>query len=92
MNTEQRIISCISWMMQISPNELHKHTHFKDDLEMDSLDLMMLIVDLESWFKVTLSEKEVDNIETIHDASTSIDKRLFFNGLSQSANGQIIVL
>ena len=76
MNTEQKIITRISWMTNLSPDRIHRHTHLKDDLLLDSLDIMMLIVELESWFRVTLSTKEVEGIETINDACNCIESRL----------------
>ncbi|MEL6924652.1 MAG: phosphopantetheine-binding protein [Bacteroidota bacterium] len=76
MNTEQIIISRLSWITQTPPSRMHRHTHFKNDLHFDSIDTMMLIVDLESWFQVTLSTQEVETIETIHDACLCIDGHL----------------
>ena len=38
-----------------------------DDLQLDSLDLITLVVDLESEYKVRINERVLDGIETVKD-------------------------
>ena len=74
MTTEERIINMVSWVADVAPSKIHIHTSLKDDLQMDSIDVMSLIVQLERWFKVNLTTEEVESIETIYDVANCIQK------------------
>jgi len=43
-------------------------THFRDDLEADSLDLYELVMELEDTYGVKMSEQEAEGIETVGQA------------------------
>ena len=74
MNIQDRVISIVSWESSISPKRISLTTSLKDDLNLDSIDLMVLILKLENWFDITLSNDEVEKIETIKDARDYIHK------------------
>lgn len=76
MNVQERIISMTSWVANVPPARICPSTSLKDDLNLDSIDLMLLIVKLEKWFNVTLTSDEVENIETVKDASDYINRYL----------------
>jgi acyl carrier protein len=48
----------------------------KDDLDIDSLDLVEVAMTLEDVFSLTLQEDEVDNIKTVGDIASLIEARL----------------
>ena len=48
----------------------------KDDLDIDSLDLVEVAMTLEDVFSLTLQEDEVDNIKTVGDIVALIEARL----------------
>jgi acyl carrier protein len=48
----------------------------KDDLDIDSLDLVEVAMTLEDVFSLTLQEDEVDNIKTVGDIVSLIEARL----------------
>ncbi len=72
MNTHDRVIYMISWAASVPQAQLCPTTNLKDDLNLDSIDFMLLIVKLEKWFNVILSEEEVESIETVKDATSCI--------------------
>jgi acyl carrier protein len=43
-------------------------THFRDDLDADSLDLYELVMELEDTYGVTMSEQEAEGIVTVGQA------------------------
>jgi len=76
MNTQQRIINMVSYLAGVPVSQICATTNFKEDLELDSIDYMLLIVKLEKWFKVELTSEEVERIETVKDANTAITRYL----------------
>ena len=48
----------------------------KDDLDIDSLDLVEVAMALEDVYSLTLEEDEVDNIKTVGDIVSLIEARL----------------
>jgi acyl carrier protein len=48
----------------------------RDDLDIDSLDLVEVAMTLEDVFSLTLQEDEVDNIKTVGDIVSLIEARL----------------
>ena len=76
MPSQDRIISIISWVANVPPTNIQASTHLKDDLEMDSLDIMLLITKLENIYQVRLSTDEIEKIETVQDANRFFSKVL----------------
>ncbi len=76
MNIQDRVISMVSWEASISPRSISLTTSLKNDLNLDSIDLMLLILKLENWFNITLSNDDVENIDTVKDAHDYINKYL----------------
>jgi len=73
MTTQEKVISMVSWVADVPATHVCPTTNIKDDLNLDSIDVMMLIVKLEKWFDVILSTEEVEAIETVKDASDCIN-------------------
>jgi acyl carrier protein len=67
--TQERVIDLISWRLNIPSSQIHPYTHLKDDLYLDAIDILLLIIELESRFNVFLTPEEVEAIETVQDAS-----------------------
>ncbi len=67
--TQDRVIHLISGMCKVPSSRIHPFTSLRDDLHLDSVDMLLLIAALESDFKVYLTSEEADAIETVRDAS-----------------------
>ena len=63
-----------SYIANVPPSHVCETTHFSEDLELDSIDILTLILQLEKWFGVLLTNAEVDNIETVKDAVDCFSK------------------
>ena len=50
-------------------------THFRDDLEADSLDLYELVMELEDTYGVKMSEQEAEGIVTVGQAVDFVSER-----------------
>ena len=51
-------------------------THFRDDLDADSLDLYELVMELEDTYGVTMSEQEAEGIVTVGQAVDFVVSRV----------------
>lgn len=76
MTTVDKIIHLISWIANVPTSNISVSTHIREDLDVDSIDFMLFIVRLEKLFNVSLSNEEVENIETVKDVSDYVSRRL----------------
>lgn len=71
MNKEiiaQRINACLVEEFELDPDALKPQAHLFDDLELDSLDIVDLVVVLESEFQFKIREEErIREIRTLGD-------------------------
>jgi acyl carrier protein len=78
MKPIDKIIHLVSWMANVPTNQIFPSTHIKEDLEIDSIDFMLLVVQMEKLFDVVLSNEQVEAIETVKDANDLITRELAF--------------
>ena len=76
MNVQQRVISMTSWVANVPPSQICLSTAIQEDLNLDSIDYMLLIVKLEKWFNVILTIEQVEQIETVKDITDYIKLKL----------------
>ena len=72
--TQDKVISLISFKLNVPSSRINPYTHLEDDLHLDDFDLMLLIAELESGFNIYLSPEEVKAIKTVQDASFFFQK------------------
>ena len=54
--------------LDLDPARIDESTHFKDDLEADSLDLYTLVQELEDSYGVTMSDEQAARIRSVGQA------------------------
>ena len=54
--------------LEVDPDVISDATHFRDDLDADSLDLYELVMELEDTYGISVSEEEAARIETVQQA------------------------
>ena len=54
--------------LELDPARIDESTHFKDDLEADSLDLYTLVQELEDSYGVVMSDEQAARIQTVGQA------------------------
>ena len=54
--------------LDIDPSRIDESTHFKNDLEADSLDLYTLVQELEDSYGVTMTDEQAAQIQTVKQA------------------------
>jgi acyl carrier protein len=61
----------------IGPELLGPHVALGDDLAVDSLDLLEVVIDLESAFGICVPEREIDRVRTVADLVHVVAKYLW---------------
>jgi acyl carrier protein len=54
--------------LEIDPARITEETHFKQDLDADSLDLYTLVQELEDTYGVKMSDEQAANVQTVRQA------------------------
>jgi acyl carrier protein len=62
--------------LELDPGEIADGTHFREDLDADSLDLYELVMELEDTYGIGMSEEEAAGIETVGQAVDFVHERL----------------
>lgn len=70
----ERIVEIIKEQLNIDDIEINEETSFKDDLGVDSLDLLELIMAFEEEYGVELNPEELESVATVGDAMEFIKK------------------
>lgn len=71
----EKIISYLSEQVELDPETLSAETTF-ESLDLDSLDLVEMLVELESEAGVELPEEETQGLETLGDLAALIESKL----------------
>ena len=63
----------------VSQEDIKPEAKFTDDLGADSLDMVELIMEFESEFKVTIPDDDTEEILTVRDAENYLRNKLNYN-------------
>lgn len=73
-DTLKKVIDLMSLMLNIPVNKIRPFTSLRDDLLLDTIDVMLLVAALESKFDVYLSPEEAESIQTVQDITLLLQK------------------
>ena len=71
---KEKVISMISTQLGKSESDIKLDSHFIEDLEADSLDLVELIMSMEDEFDVEIADEDAEKILKVSDAINYIIK------------------
>lgn len=73
----EKLIDAIADVLEIEESEISADSKFVDDLGADSLDVMEIIMSLESEFNIKINMEELaGSINTVGDAANEIEKAI----------------
>lgn len=64
----QKVTDILVEQLGVEPNDVTMESHFIDDLNADSLDIVELIMALEQEFDTSIPDEEAERITTVGDA------------------------
>lgn len=74
-NISVRVQLMIIDRLAVDADRVTFDTHIKDDLDADSLDVLELVLDLESEFCITIPDEEVEKISTVGHLVNLVEER-----------------
>ncbi len=75
MEIREKLIALISEATKTEPEKLTEETNFINDLNLDSLDMVEMLMKLEDEFDIEIPETETDNLKTLGDVIKYLDKK-----------------
>ncbi|MBP5623724.1 MAG: acyl carrier protein [Lachnospiraceae bacterium] len=70
----EKIVDIIREQLNIDDIDINEDTSFKDDLGVDSLDLLELVMAFEEEYNIELNPEELEGISTVGDIMEFIKK------------------
>ena len=72
---EQKVINLVCEATKIDIAKIKPTTSFVDDLNLDSLDIVELMMKMEDEFEVEIPEEEAEGLKTVQDVITNISSK-----------------
>ena len=72
----QKVREHLSAELEIPLGQISEETRLREDLDAESLDLYVLVMELEDTYGISVSEEEAADIETVADAVDFVAGRL----------------
>ncbi len=72
---EQRVVKLISDATKIDAAKINAETSFVDDLNLDSLDIVELMMKMEDEFGVEIPESEAEGLRKVKDVVAYLEKK-----------------
>ncbi len=76
VSVEERVIETVCEHLAVSKDQVKRETNFTDDLGADSLDLVELMMELETEFEIQIPDEEAERIKTVGEAVDYIERQL----------------
>ena len=71
---EQKVTDILVAKLGIEPEKVKSEANFKDDLGGDSLDLMMVIMGIENYFSISVSDEDAYQAKTVGDICDMVEQ------------------
>ena len=71
---EQKVIKLVSEATKVEAAKITPATSFIDDLNLDSLDIVELMMKMEDEFEVEIPEEDAEGLKTVQDVITYLSK------------------
>ncbi|MBF0312245.1 MAG: acyl carrier protein [Oligoflexia bacterium] len=72
---QEKIIQLVSEATKIDPSKITANTNFIEDLNLDSLDIVELMMKMEDEFGIEIPENEAENLKCIKDVVGYIESK-----------------
>ena len=72
---EEKIIKLIAEATKIEESKINLDTNLVDDLNLDSLDIVELMMKMEDEFGIEIPEEDAEGLKTVKDIVTYLEKK-----------------
>lgn len=74
MDYVEKVIQIIAKSFDIDPTSLSADTDILEDLDVDSIDLVELVMDMEEEFSIEIEDEVLANLHTIGDVAEELER------------------
>ena len=71
---QEKVIKLVSEATKVDAEKIKPETSFIDDLNLDSLDIVELMMKMEDEFEVEIPEEDAESLKTVQDVITYLAK------------------
>lgn len=71
---EKKVTDILVDKLGVEPEEVKNDANFEDDLGGDSLDLVMVIMEIEKEFSISVSDEDVEQAKTVGDICDMVER------------------
>jgi len=71
---EKKVTDILVDKLGVGPEEVKSEADFREDLGGDSLDLMVVIMEIEKDFRISVTDEEADQVKTVADIFDLVEK------------------
>ncbi|MCB9059894.1 MAG: acyl carrier protein [Halobacteriovoraceae bacterium] len=72
---EERVIRIISEATKVDPSKINASTSFSDDLNLDSLDIVELVMKMEDEFQIEIPEEDAEGLKKVSDVISYLETK-----------------
>lgn len=76
MEIENKVIQIVSEATKVDASTIKSETNFVDDLNLDSLDMVEMMMKMEEEFGIEIPEDKTEELKTVNDVSTFLKNAL----------------
>lgn len=73
---EKKVNDILVDKLGVGPEEVKSEANFREDLGGDSLDLVMVIMEIEKDFSISVTDEEADQVKAVADIIDLVEKHL----------------
>ena len=70
----EKVVALLADQLQIDPSEIKMESRLFEDLHADSANVMIMVMDVEEAFNITVDDDVLPNIRTVGDIVTYLEK------------------
>lgn len=70
------IIAAVAEHLGLNPEDLDRHAHFQEDLNLGPIELNDLLSDLSQKFKISFEPSEIENLRKVEDLIVLVEDNL----------------
>lgn len=73
---EQKVTDILVDKLGVGTEEVKSEADFREDLGGDSLDLVVVVMEIEKDFRISVTDEEADQVKTVADIIDLVEKHL----------------
>jgi acyl carrier protein len=73
---EKKVTDILVDKLGVGPEEVKSEADFREDLGGDSLDLMVVVMKVEHEFRISVTDEEADQVNTVADIIDLVEKHV----------------